>query len=591
MKLFLKIFLYSLALSLLPLLIVAVLSKWQIGVEVERRTVHALEENVTLLVPIAREAFSDPGALQRGLRKLDPRTRFTVIRLDGHVLADSWKDPSVMENHASRPEFVMARTQRFGHSSRYSKTIGTDMLYVATRLEVEGAVRGLVRAARARADVATWTSAMQSWLYMAFLTSLGCGALLAYVIARRRSGTLKRMSSAAQAIASGDYELRVSGLPSDELGDLGRTFNTMAEQLSSRLDAITRERRRLTTVLAGMVEGVIAVDADERVVHCNDAARRILELPDESPIGRPVWEVVRLAQVPDTFRRVAQTGAPVITEAVVAREGWVGTLKLHASPLRAEGAREPSELAGAVLVVHDITEVHRLEKVRRDFVANASHELKTPVASIRGMVETILDDEEMSEGDRNRFLNRVLTQSARLQQLVEEMLALSRLEAADEGLAEEEIDVREPVNEACEAVAPLAREKQITFTRRLPDEHIPARARREAVRRIAANLLDNAVKYTPPEGRVDLDLSTENGWVVLSVADTGLGIPSDKEHRVFERFYRIDEGRDRAVGGSGLGLAIVKHLAMALGGDVSLKTREGRGSRFVVRVPRAEPGP
>ena len=589
MRLFSKIFLYSLVLSLLPIVVVSLLSRRDIGAEVEQRTYQNLEERVMLLVPVAGAALERNEDVQQRVRRLDARTRYTVMADDGRVLADSWKDPGAMENHADRPEFLASRTELFGHATRRSATLDRDMLYVATRIELEGRTLGFARAAVAREDVTARSDALRGWLFLALLISVLGGTLLAFVIARRRSRTIQRMSAAAHDIAEGDTQRRVSDLPSDELGDLGRSFNVMAEQLDSRLYAITRERRRLATVLAGMVEGVIAVDGEMRVVHCNEAARHILDIPRD-PKQRPVQEVIPLPDVATALEKAAASGSPVDLKAAVDRDGGARSLHFHASPLREPGAPEDdATFNGAVLVVHDVTELRRLEQVRRDFVANASHELKTPVASIRGMVETILDDEEMPEDDRARFLNRVLTQAGRLQNLIEEMLALSRLEAAEGFGPIEEIDIRGPAREAFDAVLPLAREKQIELAHRLASGPVRARAHREAIRRIVSNLLDNAVKYTPAGGRVDLDVGSDGDWAILRVADTGIGIPSGKEHRVFERFYRIDEGRARAAGGTGLGLAIVKHLAISLGGDVVLESAEGLGSTFLVRLPRARP--
>ena len=437
-----------------------------------------------------------------------------------------------------------------------------------------------------REDVAERSAALRGWLVTAFIVSLIGSAFLAFVLASRRVRSIQAMSAAAREMAQGDVRQRVAGMPSDELGDLGYSFNKMAGELESRLTTISQERQRLTTVLAGMVEGVIAVDATERVVHCNEAARRILGIRSSDLAGRPVWEVVRTMQVSSALRDAVESGRPAMSEATVARDGGVRTLQLHASPLHGPGPKDPKQRPlGAVVVIHDITDLRSLERVRQDFVANASHELKTPIASIRGIVETIQDDESMSGADRRRFLDRVLVQAVRLQHLVEEMLALSRLEAGDLAAPAEVVDARLPIEEACQVVSPLAREGSVHFSRTFPEEPVRVRAQSEALWRIAMNLLDNAVKYTPEGGDVTLALTVEAGDAVLTVQDTGVGIPEDKRDRVFERFYRIDEGRPRETGGSGLGLAIVKHLARSLGGDVSLQTEPGVGSRFIVRLP------
>jgi two-component system phosphate regulon sensor histidine kinase PhoR len=331
-----------------------------------------------------------------------------------------------------------------------------------------------------------------------------------------------------------------------------------------------------------MVEGVVAVDADERVVLMNDAAHRILGAGPAPAEGRPIWEVTRLVEVGETLAEASRTGAPTEREARLPRTPRDRFLRLHGAPLKdARGGP-----AGAVLVVHDISELRHLEMVRRDFVANVSHELKTPLAAVRGFVETILEDEAMEAGIRRRFLTKIHEQTMRLSKMVAELLTLSRVESAEFDVARAPTDLRGALRASLEAVARLAEEKVLDLRVDVPDAPALVAGNDEALRRIAGNLLDNAVKYTPPGGRVAVRIVSTDREVFLEVEDTGPGIPERDRERVFERFYRVDKGRSRDAGGTGLGLAIVKHLVRALGGAVGVEGAPSGGSLFRVRLPR-----
>jgi two-component system phosphate regulon sensor histidine kinase PhoR len=365
---------------------------------------------------------------------------------------------------------------------------------------------------------------------------------------------------------------------------LAEAFNRMADDLHARLATINAEQRELRAVLGGMVEGVLAVDRDERVVLMNEAGGRILGLDPAEIAGKPLWEVVRLSEVTETLASAVREGAPRVSE--IRRHGGPRdrVLRLHASPL-VDPTTGPS---GAVLVLHDITELRQLEQVRRDFVANASHELKTPLAAIRGLVETILDDEAMEPATKRRFLGSIQNQAARLGSLVEEMLALSRLEAEGVAVPRHVVDLREPVREALQSLLPLAHERHLAVVDETAGPGVGVSAGTEPLRRIAGNLIDNAFKYTPARGTVRVRVRVEDDRALLEVEDDGPGIAPAERERIFERFYRLDKGRGREQGGTGLGLAIVKHLVAALDGQVFVLDAPGGGSLFRVAFPLAD---
>jgi two-component system phosphate regulon sensor histidine kinase PhoR len=304
--------------------------------------------------------------------------------------------------------------------------------------------------------------------------------------------------------------------------------------------------------------------------------------------GKPAWEVTRVPEVGEALAAAVRTGRPVQLEARIPGSPRDRHLRLHASPLAPAGGRPQ----GAVLVLHDISELRRLEAVRRDFIANVSHELKTPLAAIRGFVETILEDEAMEEATARHFLMRVKEQTSRLTAMVEELLELSRIESERQRpAATAVVDVRAVVGESALAALPLAKERGLTLDVDLTEAPLWVRGEVEGLRRIAGNLLDNAVKYTPAGGRVEVRALARGEDAVVEVEDTGPGIPDDARERIFERFYRLDPGRSREAGGSGLGLSIVKHLAQSLGGEVTVTRGRLGGSLFAVRLPAVASGP
>ena len=589
MRLTPRLLVFGVALVLLPLALVLLLSRVDLPSQVEADTRRALEDQTILLAAWAAPRFtSRPATLQAELVALTQHgLRYTLIAADGTVLADSSKDPAGMEPHGNRPEVVAAREGGLGWATRTSATLGRTMAYVARRVDdASGTPIGYARAALAAERVEDRGARLTGWITRASWIALVVGGLLTWFLARRLVQRIHRIRDAGLAIVAGDTARRVERAGNDELGDVGGSLNAMAAHFADQVATISAERQGLQSILAAMVEGVIAVDAEERIVHCNASAGRILGFDPATAIGQRVWEVVRLGRIPQALHDAFAAGRPAEQSVTIMRDGQMLALRIHTTPLPRR-SRTTAPRGGAVVVVHDVTELRRLETVRRDFVANASHELKTPVAAIRGLVETVLDDGEMDPEVRAGFLGRIRTQATRLQGLIEEMLALSRLEAHGGRDPDRSIDVRGPAQEAFEAVAPLAAEKGIGFTREIADEALVVRGHNEALRRIAANLLDNAVKYTQARGHVHLDLRRDGDDVLLVVQDDGQGIAPEQRGRVFERFYRVDAGRAREQGGTGLGLAIVKHLVQSLGGEVHIVDVEGPGTRFEVRLPIA----
>ncbi len=507
-------------------------------------------------------------------------TRLTVIRADGVVLADSHENPVHMDNHGQRPEVLTATAEAPGTSIRFSRNVSRRMRYLAIPLESAAtpggaapAIRGWMRASLPLDKLDQRVAKLRRLILFGMTLAAFVGLLLGLLLARRVTRRIEAMAAAADAIARGAYEERVPVTSGDELGQLAVALNTMSEALRRSMATISADRTKLAAILSSMLEGVVAIDRDERVVHMNQVAGRLLGVVPEEASSRPISEVLtETLRHEDIQRRMVRL--PGLADRF---------LDLRASPLRAE-----DELAGAVLVMGDVTQLRRLETMRRDFVANVSHELKTPVAAIRGLVETLIDDPEIDPGLRRRFFGKIVRQSERLSDLLTDLLSLSRLESEEQPLRLIPLDVREVLDELVKAYQPASEARRVRIEKEWGSEPLIVRGEEEALRQAVGNLLSNAIKFSPEGGRVVLRARQEAARVTIEVQDEGPGIEPRHHARLFERFYRVDAARSRELGGTGLGLAIVKHTALALGGEVGLESVPGEGSTFLFCLPLSE---
>ena len=583
-RIFLKIFFSTVVLMALTGLVATWIAAHRVRDEVTAETREQLRNEVEILDTMFADAppTEMSAALQGRMRALGTRAklRITLIRPDGVVLADSHKDPLGMDNHGDRPEVRQSREEPYGESLRRSDTLGQEFMYVAKQLGPVDAPTMFVRCSRPLHMLEPRMTSLRDTMLGAVGVAILFGLLGAWFVARRVSRPLQAVTEAAGDLAAGDYSRRAPVSSNDEIGDLGRSFNEMAAQLEAEVATIRRDQRELRAILRGMVEGVVAVDTQERVVLMNEAACEILGIEEERAAKRPIWETIRIPPVLAALQAAVKKESVQTSKVRLPRGGTDRIVNLHASPLVGDGGAR----RGAVIVLEDATERERVESIRRDFIANASHELKTPIASVRGMVETILDDDAMEAGVRQRFLERILGQTQRLGDIVQEMLALSRLEADGARVATRAFDARGALRGVVEDVMPLAQEREVTVESTIPTEPCLVHAEPEGLRRIVGNLLDNAVKYTHRGGTVEMNARQTGDELVIEVSDNGPGIPAEKHHRIFERFYRVDEGRSRELGGTGLGLAIVKHHVQALGGRIELESAPGQGSTFRVTL-------
>ncbi|MEM7309349.1 MAG: ATP-binding protein [Planctomycetota bacterium] len=543
-------------------------------------------KNATLLVSrvVGDDFPADASAeLQGKLRELKAETgyRVTLIAEDGRVTGDSHEEPARMSNHGHRPEVVEARASDFGVSMRESRTVGYPMMYVA-RLHVPtgtGVVRVAVplthleeRRERIRFGIVLGTC-------VGLLVALGLGLL----VAQRTTAPIAEMRQVADDLRRGDYQARIRNVPQGEIGVLADTLNLLSAELAERIATMTSEDSRLRAMLAGMVEGVVAVDASDRIAFINRAARELLDVRSDAVHDRGLWEVVRVAGLEDLLAGARETGGVVRRELRLGLDGG-RTLEAHASPFQTE---DSDEAAGLVVVLHDVTDLRRLERVRRDFVANVSHELKTPLTSIKGFVETLLDG-AIDDGDNNRrFLGRIDDNVERLSHLVTDLLSLARVESQEGSIQRVPVDWAEVVRVVAERARGPAERKGLKLHLDTVAGPVHVLGDAEGLTQVANNLIENAINYTPAPGEVWVRLGTDGDRALLEVEDTGVGIPPEDLERVFERFYRVDKARSRALGGTGLGLSIIRNLVRQMDGSVRVESEIDRGSHFLVEIPLA----
>jgi two-component system, OmpR family, phosphate regulon sensor histidine kinase PhoR len=510
------------------------------------------------------------------------RVRITVIRTDGQVLADTMSDPASMENHANRPEIREALQKSEGRAVRHSVTTQSDMVYYAVRRNLPDGTPIVLRFAipLEDADIALGSLRWSLWLSSAVI--LLVAGIASTFVSRGISDRVERLQEFSRRVAEGDFRPLPGGDSGDALEELCASLNQTAARMDRTIRTLTEERNLSAAILGSMVEGVAVVNATERLVFANQGFANILDLDVPPKSGSALVEVVRQTELIEAVRRVL-AGEPRVEAEIV-----TGTLRQHFFAATVAAVRAGDTL-GAVVVLHDITELRKLERVRRDFVANVSHEFKTPLTAIQGFSETLLAGAIDDPQNRERFLGIILEHSRRLARLTDDLLKLSSMDADRLELEIRRVSVSELIESCLETTQHRAAEKEVQVeldqTGELPD--IAGDRRRLA--EILQNLLDNATQYTLPGGRITLSAVLRDTDVVFTVSDTGIGIPKSDQSRIFERFYRVDAARSREAGGTGLGLAIAKHLVEVHGGRIWVDSEIGQGSQFHFSIPIFDP--
>ena len=575
-----KVFFASLGVAAAALTIATIIIAWEMRRD-ERRSIETHLSDQTLLVAdllgndtnLTDDTLIDEEADRLG-RTL--AARVTFIAADGRVLGDSEADGATLaglDNHLQRPEVVEARSQRVGHATRYSTTLGRDLLYAAavTRHPRVAFVRLALPLTAVTEQIARVGRASLVAFGLAAPVAIGLAWLSSLLLSRR----VRAIAAVAQRYSAGDLTRPTYEYGGDELGTVARVLDGSVQELGRRLQDLSRDRARMEATLAGMVEGVLVVDRNGRLQMINHAAQAMLRI-DVSAVGRPYLEVIRHPDI------TAQLAAVLRGEQVDSRE-----LTLAREPGRTFIARAASVAAsgggGGVLVLHDISDLKRSDQIRRDFVANVSHELRTPLTAIRGYAEALLDGHSDSDNSR-RFLEIILRHGTRMERLVQDLLRLARLDARQEQLEPGPCDLRHLMEGIVADLQPAIAAKQQDVTVTVPDEACRVVTDAAKLHDIMRNLVENAINYSPDGAEVALAAARPNGTLTITVADSGPGIPAEDLARVFERFYRVDKSRGRP-GGTGLGLSIVKHLAELLGGEVRAENRPEGGALFTLILP------
>ena len=539
-----------------------------------RQQAEALAEGLSPLLD-AGQAVS-PAAIAR----LTPgvAARITLLAEDGRVLADSRQDPLLMDNHLDRDEIRALQAAPVGIARRYSETLGQMMLYLAVPLRAASGRKGYLRLALTVTAIEEQMASLNARIRDAAIAVGLLFLVIGYGVAYRVTNPIAKITKKARHVAKGRYELRLPEGRKDEIGQMAVVINELAAGARQQIDALTENRNRLAAVLAGLAEGVLAFDLERRLLHINDAA------------------IAMLGSGADLDQRFLETDAPrdirqLVETTVSERTSLSSTVQVAGRTLECTSAlmQDATGLeAGGILVLEDITERRHLEKVRSDFVANASHELKTPISAIRGLVETIIDDPAMAPEVSRRFTKRIKKQAIRLDRIVQDLMHLSRLdseEASAKPLAR--VALGPLLREALEANLDDAGDAKLSLALDLQAESLAVEGDAEGLGQMLSNLVDNAIKYTEAGGKVQLRLQRAGSMAQIEVQDTGIGISKDEVQRIFERFYRVDRTRSQAKGGTGLGLSIVKHIVGAHKGSVWVDSQLGKGSTFYVRLPLA----
>lgn len=517
-------------------------------------------------------------------------TRITVIDGDGTVLADSNENPAHMDNHGTRPEVRTAMTGKIGSSLRFSKTLKQNMLYVAIPLHNDRPQAGILRLSVPVTTLDTVLSAIHRKILQGALFIALVAAGLSYFLARRISRPLEEMRRGAERLAGGKtnqplvmHETNVS----KEMAELARSLNHMAEQINKRINIIVQQRNELEAVFTSMTDGVLAIGADHQIIRINKAAAELFSLDSQDVRNKPFEGVLRNRLLQEFISQALASEIIARQDLILMETGRQITLRTHAVPLY-DGA---GKRMGSLVIMNNLTRINQLENMRQDFVANVSHELKTPITAIRGYVETLLDGAVNDPGEAENFLQIIDRQGKRLDAIVEDLLTLARIEdrAQKNSISLQREHLFPIIETAVQTCMVQARQKDIAVNVEC-NPTLEAMVNSPMLEQAVINLLTNAITYSPEKKTVDLRVqqqSTTDGRKVIriSIRDQGPGIPAEHQERIFERFYRCDRARSRKHGGTGLGLSIVKHIAGSHNGTVMVRSRLGKGSTFILTLP------
>ena len=499
--------------------------------------------------------------------------RVTIIDEKGTVLGESDEPSASMENHSNRQEVADAIKYGEGSALRYSKTEKIYYYYYASKYNYEGK-NYVIRLSMKVVDINAIQRNYLKVLVLSIMAGIAVSLILASLYITKLTGPIKLLTKAASRITLGQYDRRININSKDEIGKLSESFNIMADKLEKTINDLSDKTNKLESILHGMNDGVIVVDKNENITLINPSACSFFDLKENCE-GRHFIEVIRNNDMEDIIKNVSSGD-----EEVVINYPEQKYLRVLASELLNS---DTGQKIGKLLVIQDITRIKKLEKMRSEFVANVSHELKTPLTSIKGFAETLkmVDDDET----RNKFLDIIYVESERLTRLINDILTLSEIENKEAALNFEKINITESMRDIEKIMESAAKVKKIKMEFEISNEDIFVNGDLDKFKQMIINLVDNALKYTNENGWVKVSLTKDDKTALIKVSDNGIGIDEKNISRIFERFYRVDKARSRRIGGTGLGLAIVKHTVILMKGTIEVRSKLGQGTTFTVNLP------
>ncbi|MBC1474684.1 cell wall metabolism sensor histidine kinase WalK [Listeria grandensis] len=523
--------------------------------------------------------------IQATLKPLEDKidARITIVDRNGHVVADTKEDPHSLGSHKDRPEVqeVLGQGKDVGIATRKSSTLGYSMLYVAVPIEHNGAMDGVLRISISLESVEK--AVHQLWLSLSLIFGLALVVIgfISAVIARRITRPVNEIIDVSMDLANHRYYSRITGQTSGELQDLSVSVNQLAQSLEKQMQEIELNQQRLSGIVQNLVSGVMLIDQRKLIVMTNPMMEQIIG--EKGLTSKAYYEVLKSFALTQLVDRCLEQKTPQQEEITIYFPREL-ILDANASPVLSK----TGNITGVILLLHDITEIRRLENVRSEFVANVSHELKTPVTALKGFAETLLDGAMYDEALLKKFLTIIKEESDRLHRLIMDILELSRIEQKHVSMNLEQVDVEDVVVATMDTVRPMAAAKEIQLIPPNLATPIVMQAERDRLQQILINLISNAIVYTPQKGKVTVGVTENiaNETIAITVKDNGIGIPVKDIDRIFERFYRVDRARSRHSGGTGLGLSIVKHIVESCGGQIQVESVEGSGTTFTVTLPK-----
>jgi two-component system, OmpR family, phosphate regulon sensor histidine kinase PhoR len=559
---------------------------------VEKNLVNSIEESLIIESGLVRELVGESliGGIdmENNISKIKQttNTRITIIDAKGNVIIDTEKDHFTMENHAGRPEVIAALSGDLGKSIRYSDTLKVDLMYIAQPIYKAGSVIGAVRLAKPLYEINALLYKLYFNILIAVMAGILIASLLGYRMAVNITKPIEEITYIASRIAKGDFSKRINIKDRNEIGILAGSINDMASKLNDTIMSLQDKNIKLESIMSSVVNGIIAIDSSERVLFINPVAQSLLNITEKDIVGKHLLQVVRNNSI-DTYLKAILQDKKFFDNEIIIDDPDERVLKFYTNPIK---QTDESDIDGIIITLQDITELRKLERMRTEFVANVSHELKTPLTSIKGFVETLKMGDIEDKQDTERFLNIIEAEADRLYRLINDILSLSELEQKRVKTAKEEIKVEKTIREVISMLKSQGDKKNIELALDIKQGLNNLIGDTDMLKQMLINLVDNAIKYTPENGKVlveayNLSDETEMDKIVIKVKDNGIGIPEKHIPRLFERFYRVDKARSRRVGGTGLGLAIVKHIVILYNGEIEVESEVGKGTEFRIILP------